>query len=71
MQKIISHIKDSLKAHYHESEIPGLLRIITEYITGKTYSRIIIDNKEFDSKQQKRLDIILEQLKSKKPIQYE
>ncbi len=70
MRNTISYIKDSLKAHYPENEISGLIRIITEYITGKTYSRIIIDNKEFDSKQQKRLDIILEQLKSKKPIQY-
>lgn len=70
MQKTISHIKESLKAYYPESEIPGFLRFITEYITKKTYTRLIVDNQEFSQEQMERLNIILSRLQKYEPIQY-
>ncbi|NDV93791.1 peptide chain release factor N(5)-glutamine methyltransferase [Dysgonomonas sp. 521] len=70
MQNTITYIKESLKTYYPESEILGFVRIITEYITGKPYSHIIVDNQKLSDIQQKRLNDILEQLKEYKPIQY-
>jgi release factor glutamine methyltransferase len=70
MRNTISYIKESLKGCYPEKEINGLVRIITEYIAGQTYSHIIIENKEFNQKQQEQLTNVLKQLIAKKPIQY-
>lgn len=70
MQKAISYIKDSLKEYYTESEISGFIRIIAEYITGKSYPLLFTTNHELDDNQIKKLDDILNRLKKYEPIQY-
>jgi len=70
MQKTISYIKDSLKAYYPESEISGFIRIISEYITGKSYPLLLSINKKFNDSQIKQLYDILNRLKEYEPIQY-
>lgn len=70
MQKAIAHIKESLKAHYPESEISGFTRIILEHITKEPYTRSLLDNKPFSDEQKKQLESILERLKTYEPIQH-
>ncbi|MDH6307443.1 release factor glutamine methyltransferase [Dysgonomonas sp. PFB1-18] len=70
MQKAIAHIKESLKAHYPESEISGFTRIIVEHITKESYTRYLLDNKPFSVEQEKQLESILERLRTYEPIQH-
>jgi release factor glutamine methyltransferase len=70
MRKVVSHIKESLKAYYSESEISGLTRIVIEYITKKSYSQVCIDPPVFTPESHARIDIILNRLKQYEPVQY-
>ena len=70
VQKTISHIKESLKTYYPDSEISGFIRIIIEYITGRSYHLLLTDNKEFTDDELKQLEGILRRLKEYEPIQY-
>lgn len=70
MRKAITYIKESLKAYYPENEISGFIRIIIEYITGKSYHFLLADNKKLTDDELKPLEGILKRLKEYEPIQY-
>ena len=70
MYKAIAYIKETLNTYYPESEISGFMRIIIEYITGKSYPQASIDNAELTQEQQSKLSSILGRLRTYEPIQY-
>lgn len=70
MQEAITHINDSLHAHYPESEISGFTRIIIEHITKKPYHQAILFNEKPTDEQLKILSEIIDRLKTYEPIQY-
>lgn len=70
MRKVVSSIKESLKAYYPESEISGFTRIIIEYITRKPYLQVCVDPPVFTPGLRDQIDVILNRLMQYEPIQY-
>lgn len=70
MRKVVSYIKDSLKAYYPESEISGFTRIIIEYITKMPYPQVCIDPPVSTPGLHDQIDVILKRLMQYEPIQY-
>lgn len=70
MKGAISHIKESLKTYYPESEISGFIRIIIEHITNTSYPEALLADMGITDAQRDTLSLILERLKTFEPIQY-
>ncbi|MBD8387308.1 peptide chain release factor N(5)-glutamine methyltransferase [Dysgonomonas sp. BGC7] len=70
MHLLVDYIKKSLEAYYPGDEIPGYTRIIIEHITGKTYSKAMLEGNALTKEQQEYIHTIVDRLKQYEPIQY-
>lgn len=70
MQETLKYIKTSLERFYPESEIAALTRIIIEYVFGKPYAQVMLDNRELTRLQVRSIHTIIKRLRAHEPIQY-
>ena len=71
MQQAIRHIQEELGSVYHGNELSAITRLLLSHITGFDYTGLLVNkNTIFSEKQYELLNIYLQQLKKKRPVQY-